>query len=172
MKEESKKFENEIKEFYRDIYHNLKSKYMEFNPIYLALTQEKYLRFFNDHQRPEYSDDISIYSEFLDLTRAVFDILGAENKLYGDIHPKPKELLSDIRKKYLTEGDYFTPHLEIFSTDKYINDFTLWEILALIWYSSCRNLIIFDIQIYANCCNNGTVGRFLIRLKQLIEAEI
>lgn len=120
------------------------------------ITQKKYLQYFNSNK--EYSLSDNEMKEFLNDMITLCEIDPPEQS--------PTEILLNIKDKFgYTDNSmrYITQIVESNS----IESLTVHELFSLLWYISCRNLILYKDTIYLHFANNGVIGKIIKRLSDI-----
>lgn len=123
--------------------------------ILKPLLDKKYLHYFNFSNKIE---DENILKNFLNKMIEVSEIF-AEDSNYSF---KPIEILIDIKNRFCLDDIYSVSNQEIESLN-------MLETFALLWYYSCRNMMIYNKSIYYKMAQNGTIGKLLNQLNILLK---
>ena len=78
----------------------------------------------------------------------------------------PKEVTKAVFERLSLNGS-ITENIENIASDGDILDtLTSFEIYTLLWFVSCKNIMLFNEELYLGFANNGTIGRLLLALKK------
>jgi hypothetical protein len=121
-----------------------------------SLTDEKYINYFSSSVPKNMSDDVC--SRFLEEMISI-----AESTSF----PMPPNEVAKAVFERLNLNDSITENIENIASDGDILDtLTSFEIYTLLWFVSCRNIMLFNEELYLSFANEGTIGRLLLALKQ------
>ena len=78
----------------------------------------------------------------------------------------PNEVTKAVFERLSLNGS-ITENIENIASDGDILDtLTSFEIYTLLWFVSCRNIMLFNEELYLSFANDGTIGRLLWALKK------
>ena len=77
----------------------------------------------------------------------------------------PFQILKSINQQYCFCTDFLDNIKQV--VEKSINDLSKTQIFAILWYFSCKNIIIFEQGFYFKIAKQGYIGKLLFRLKIL-----
>jgi hypothetical protein len=132
-----------------------KIKRKHLNRAFTLITQEKYLNYFGSSKT--FSDKDSLFISFLEDMVTVSELMIRKPTILETIFP----LIKTINAK---EYNVAKGIKEIIESPK-SNQFTNLELYGLLWYTSCRNTILYQESIYLKMCENGIIGALLKTLK-------
>ena len=116
------------------------------------ITQEKYLQYFNSNKNYSLSDPEM--EEFLNDMITLCEV---------DPPESPTEILLAIKDKLgYTDGLMrYIPQIVESDLIKYLTEI---ELFSLLWYVSCRNMLLYEDAIYLKFANEGVIGQLIKRL--------
>lgn len=79
---------------------------------------------------------------------------------------KPGYILKDIMSRYNYEDNYYS-HIK--DLKNYFKELKFMELLALLFFSTCRNTFIFDYDFYIQSINNGVVKEVLKVINDILD---
>ena len=121
-----------------------------------SITDEKYINFFSSSVPKNTRDDVC--SRFLNEMSSI-----AENTSF----PMPPNEVTKAVFERLSLNGSITENIENIASDGDILDtLTSFEIYTLLWFVSCRNIMLFNEELYLSFANDGTIGRLLLALKK------
>ena len=117
------------------------------------ITQEKYLQYFNSNKECSLSDPEM--EEFLNDIITLCEVDPPEQS--------PTEILLAIKDKLgYTDGLMrYIPQIVESDLIKYLTEI---ELFSLLWYVSCRNMLLYEDAIYLKFANEGVIGQLIKRL--------
>lgn len=117
------------------------------------ITQEKYLQYFNSNKNYSLSDPEM--EEFLNDMITLCEVDPPEQS--------PTEILLAIKDKLgYTDGLMrYIPQIVESDLIKYLTEI---ELFSLLWYVSCRNMLLYEDAIYLKFANEGVIGQLIKRL--------
>ena len=116
------------------------------------LTQEKYLRYFNSNKECSLSEPEM--EEFLN------DII-----TLCEVDPpaqSPTKIILNIKDRLECNDNLIHCIHRIVESD-FIKYLTEIELFSLLWYVSCRNVLLYEDAIYLKFANNGIIGKIIKR---------
>ena len=121
-----------------------------------SITDEKYINYFSSSVPKNMRDDVC--SRFLN------EMIGiAESTSF----PMPPSEVTKAVFERLSLNGSITENIENIASDGGILDtLTSFEIYTLLWFVSCRNIMLFNEELYLGFANDGTIGRLLLALKK------
>ena len=116
------------------------------------ITQEKYLQYFNSNK--DYSLSDPEMEAFLNDMITLCEVDPQEQS--------PTEILLKINDKLgYTDGlMHYIPQIVESDLIKYLTEI---ELFSLLWYVSCRNVLLYEDAIYLKFANNGIIGKIIKR---------
>ena len=121
-----------------------------------SITDEKYINYFSSSAPKNMGDDLC--SRFLNEMSNI-----AESTSFP---MTPKEVAKAVFERLSLNGS-ITKNIENIASDGDILDtLTSFEIYTLLWFVSCRNIMLFIEDLYLSFANDGTIGRLLLALKK------
>ena len=121
-----------------------------------SITDEKYINYFSSSVPKNMKDDVC--SRFLNEMSNI-----AESTNFS---MSPKEVAKAVFERLSLNGS-ITKNIENIASDGDILDtLTSFEIYTLLWFVSCKNIMLFNEELYLGFANNGTIGRLLLALKK------
>lgn len=117
------------------------------------ITQEKYLQYFNSNKNYSLSDPEM--EEFLNDMITLCEVDPPEQS--------PTEILLAIKDKLgYTDGLMrYIPQIVESDSIEYLTEL---ELFSLLWYVSCRNMLLYEDAIYLKFANEGVIGQLIKRL--------
>ena len=121
-----------------------------------SITGGKYINYFSSAVPKNMRDDVC--SRFLN------EMIGiAESTSFP---MAPSEVTKAVFGRLSLNGS-ITENIENIASDGDILDtLTSFEIYTLLWFVSCRNILLFNEELYLSFANDGTIGRLLLALKK------
>ena len=121
-----------------------------------SITDEKYINYFSSSVPKNMGDDLC--SRFLDEMSNI-----AESTSFP---MSPKEVAKAVFERLSLNGS-ITENIENIASDGDILDtLTSFEIYTLLWFVSCKNIMLFNEELYLSFANDGTIGRLLLALEK------
>ena len=121
-----------------------------------SIKDEKYINYFSSSASKNMRDDVC--SRFINEMISI-----AENTSF----PMPPNEVAKAVFERLSLNGSITESIENIASDGDILDtLTSFEIYTLLWFVSCRNIILFNEALYLSFANDGTIGRLLLALKK------
>jgi hypothetical protein len=121
-----------------------------------SITDEKYINYFSSSVPKNMRDDVC--SRFLNEMISI-----AESTSF----PMPPNEVAKAVFERLSLNGSITENIENIASDGDILDtLTFFEIYTLLWFVSCRNIMLFNEELYLSFANDGTIGRLLLALKK------
>ena len=119
-----------------------------------TIANEKYINFFSSSEQKNMIDDVC--SRFLEEMSNI-----AESTNFP---MPPSEIIKAIYNR-LNLNCGVTENIKIIASNSdLLNQLNFFEIFALIWLVSCRNIMSFNEELYLIFTNNGTIGKLLSAL--------
>ena len=117
------------------------------------ITQEKYLQYFNSNKNYSLSDPEM--EEFLNDMITLCEVDPPEQS--------PTEILLAIKDKlgYTNGLMRYIPQIVESDSIEYLTEL---ELFSLLWYVSCRNMLLYEDAIYLKFANEGVIGQLIKRL--------
>ena len=121
-----------------------------------SITDEKYINYFSSSVPKNMRDDVC--SRFLEEMSNI-----AESTSFS---MPPNEVTKAVFERLSLNGS-ITENIENIASDGDVLDtLTSFEIYTLLWFVSCKNIMLFNEELYLGFANNGTIGRLLLALKK------
>ena len=119
-----------------------------------TIANKRYIDYFSSSVPKNKSDDVC--SRFIDEMSNI-----AESTNFP---MPPSEIIKAIYNR-LNLNCGVTNNIKIIASNSdFLNKLTSFEIFALIWLVSCRNIMSFNEELYLIFANNGTIRRLLLAL--------
>ena len=118
-----------------------------------SITDEKYINYFSSSAPKNMGDDLC--SRFLNEMSNI-----AESTSFP---MTPKEVAKAVFERLSLNGSITE---NIASDGDILDTLTSFEIYTLLWFVSCKNIMLFNEELYLSFANNGTIGRLLLALKK------
>lgn len=139
------------------------------NKILQILNEEnvlsyEFLYYFNS---PKYVQDETILSKFLDKMISTTEIL-FDNEIEKI---KPITVLKSLVNTYYVDINLLNAINKIINSDK-VDTLSILELFSILWWLSCKNIILFEQSYYYLQAKNGNIGKVLITLKNNINNKI
>ena len=124
---------------------------MDFSKI----TNSKYVDYFLGVDESSINDEIM--NEFLN------EMIEVSEGLDNGNTPSPVEIVKEVKSRLGLDGGVYDIITQIASGDL-INCLSNFEIFALLWFVSCKNIFCYEKGVYYNMTKNKTVGNLLKKL--------
>ena len=121
-----------------------------------SITDEKYINYFSSSVPKNMRDDVC--SRFLNEMSSI-----AESKSFP---MPPNEVTKAVFERLSLNGSIIENIENIASDGDILDTLTSFEIYTLLWFVSCRNIMLFIEDLYLSFANDGTIGRLLLALKK------
>ena len=121
-----------------------------------SITDEKYINYFSSSVPKNMSDDVC--SRFLNEMISI-----AESTSFP---MPPNEAIKAVFERLSLNGSIIENIENIASDGDILDTLTSFEIYTLLWFVSCRNIMLFNEELYLSFANDGTIGRLLLALKK------
>ena len=121
-----------------------------------SITDEKYINFFSSSGPKNIRDDVC--SRFLNEMISI-----AESTSFP---MPPNEVIKAVFERLSLNGSINENIENIASDGDILDTLTSFEIYTLLWFVSCRNIMLFNEELYLSFANDGTIGRLLLALKK------
>ena len=121
-----------------------------------SITDEKYINYFSSSASKNTRDDV--YSRFLNEMISI-----AENTSFP---MPPNEVAKAVFERLSLNGSIIENIENIASDGDILDMLTSFEIYTLLWFVSCRNIMLFNEALYLSFANDGTIGRLLLALEK------
>ena len=121
-----------------------------------SITDKKYINYFSSSVPKNMGDDVC------------YRFLGEMSNIAESTRfPMPPNEVTKAVFERLSLNGSITENIENIASDGDILDtLTSFEIYTLLWFVSCRNIMLFNEELYLSFANNGTIGRLLLALKK------
>ena len=118
-----------------------------------SITDEKYINYFSSSAPKNMGDDVCY--RFLNEMSGI-----AESTSFP---MPPNEVTKAVFERLSLNGSITE---NIASDGDILDTLTSFEIYTLLWFVSCRNILLFNDDLYLSFANDGTIGRLLLALKK------
>ena len=121
-----------------------------------SITDEKYINYFSSSVPKNMRDDVS--SRFLNEMISI-----AESTSFP---MPPNKVIKAVFERLSLNGSIIENIENIASDGDILDTLTSFEIYTLLWFVSCKNIMLFNEEFYLSFANDGTIGRLLLALKK------